>query len=461
MAGGEKERGAKTTISPRRITNTAATELQLWTLFSPDAEVDGQVWPLRRRSVLLGREVGEGHLGIGGDRALSRIHASITLEEDGGELALVDLESANGSFLNGRRVERAALSVGDVLRLGDTVMQLIEGEPGRLRWRSPLPGLVAGSPAMRRVLEQVELVAPSDVGVLITGETGTGKDVVARAIHGLSGVTGPFLAVNCATLRPELSGSELFGHVKGAFSGADREHRGMFAGADGGTLFLDEVGELPPEVQAQLRRTLGNGQIRPVGGTRERKAAVRVLAASNLEMEPAMQAGAFRPDLYARLAGGTIHIPPLRGRLPDVPLLADHFLAGIPEPPIPFALTGDAVEALCLHRWKLNVRELASVIRRLALERPRGGTLDARVLPREIATRLKQPDAPAADEPASLPDGKRGTPPGPEELITLLEHFRGNVSQLARHVGRHRVQVHRWLKQHDLDASDYRGEPEP
>ncbi len=460
MAGDGNERGAKTTISPRRISDTAATELQLWTLFSPDIEVDGQVWPLRRRSVLLGREVGEGHLSIDGDRALSRIHASITLEEDGGELTLVDLESANGTFVNGRRVERAALGLGDVLRFGDTVMQLIEGEPGRLRWRSPLRDVVAGSPAMRRVLEQVELVAPSDFSVLITGETGTGKDVVARAIHTLSGVTGPFLAVNCATLRPELSGSELFGHTKGAFSGADRDHRGLFAGANGGTLFLDEVGELPAEVQAQLLRTLENGRIRPVGGTRERRVDVRVLAASNLEMEPAMEAGTFRPDLYARLAQWTVHIPPLRERLPDVPLLAAHFLDGLPEPPRPYVLTGDAIEALCLHEWKLNVRELASMLRRVALERPRGGTLDARALPREIATRLKPEDTQAHEDP-SPPEARKGAPPGREELITLLEHFRGNVSQLARHVGRHRVQVHRWLKQHDLDAADFRGEPEP
>jgi len=123
-------------------------------------------------------------------------------------------------------------------------------------------------------------------------------------------------------------------------------------------------------------------------------------------------------------------------------------------------LTGDAIEALCLHEWKLNVRELASMLRRVALERPRGGTLDARALPREIATRLKPEDTQAHEDP-SPPEARKGAPPGREELITLLEHFRGNVSQLARHVGRHRVQVHRWLKQHDLDAADFRGEPEP
>jgi len=414
---------------------------------------------MRRRSLLLGREVGDDHMAIAGDRALSRIHASIAVDEEHDCLALVDLESANGSFVNGQRVARAELAGGDVLRLGDTVLQLVEGEPGRLRWRSPLSEVVARSAAMRKVLDQVERVAPSDLGVLITGETGTGKDVIARAIHSLSGLRGPFVPVNCATLRPELSGSELFGHVKGAFSGADREHRGLFAEAEGGTLFLDEVGELPPEVQAQLLRTLESRGVRPVGGVREKRVNVRVLAASNLEMEPAMERGDFRADLYARLAQWQIHIPPLRERVADVPLLARHFLAQVPEPPRPYQLTGDAIEALCLHGWKLNVRELASVVRRLSLERPRGGTVDARALPREIAVRLKQPAVAPADEPSPLPAAGKGKPPGREELVTLLEHFRGNVSELARHVGRHRVQVHRWLKQHGLDAADYRGDP--
>ncbi len=459
MAGGEGRRGAKTTISPRRIADTGAAELQLWSLFSPDDEVDGRVWPLRPRPMLIGRGVGEGHLCIEGDRALSRIHASIAVEEGGDELVVVDLESANGSFVNGRRVTREPLAVDDVLRFGDTVLQLVEGEPGRLHWRSPLEDVVARSLAMRRVLEQVERVAPSDLCVLITGETGTGKDVVARAIHRLSGAKGRFVAVNCATLRPELSGSELFGHVRGAFSGAERDHRGLFAEADGGTLFLDEVGELPPEVQAQLLRTLENGRIRPVGGVRERRLRVRVLAASNREMEPAMERGDFRSDLYARIAQWSLHVAPLRERLADVPLLAAHFLDQVPAPRVPYSLAGDAIEALCLHDWKLNVRGLASVMRRLALERPQGGLLDARSLPREIATRLLQPGSEGAEDEAPLPVPQRGKPPGRDELVTLLEHFRGNVSELARHMDRHRVQVHRWLKQHDLDAADFRGRP--
>jgi hypothetical protein len=136
MTGGDERTGGRTTISPRRIADTANIELQLWTLFSPDDDVEGQVWPMRRRSLLLGREVGEGHLCIAGDRALSRIHASIAIDEAEDCLALVDLESANGSFVNGRRVQRSELSVGDVLRVGDTVLHLVEGQPGRLRWRS-------------------------------------------------------------------------------------------------------------------------------------------------------------------------------------------------------------------------------------------------------------------------------------------------------------------------------------
>jgi DNA-binding NtrC family response regulator len=221
-----------------------------------------------------------------------------------------------------------------------------------------LPGFVGGSRAMQELFRLIQRAAPSAFPALITGESGTGKELVARALHEGSG-RGPFIVVNCAALPEHLLESELFGHEKGAFSGADRENRGLFQSADGGTLFLDEIGELPTPLQPKLLRALENGEVRPVGSTRSRTVDVRVVTATNRDLEEEVAAGRFRADLYWRLNVVHLHVPALRERPADIPLLAEHFLAQR-------SITPEAMAVLTAYPWPGNARELRNALERAA-----------------------------------------------------------------------------------------------
>jgi DNA-binding NtrC family response regulator len=231
------------------------------------------------------------------------------------------------------------------------------------------PTIVGRSKAMKTLFEQMGAVAGSDATVLLLGESGTGKEVVARAIHQRSGRRdGPFVAVNCAAIPDQLLESELFGHEKGAFTGADRRHRGLFAEAHGGTLFLDEVGDLPPPLQGKLLRALQDRAVRPVGGTQDVYLDLRVIAATHRDLPALVKDGRFREDLYYRLAVLPIRLPSLRERTEDIMVLATHFLARS-SAAAGKALDGfddDASAWLLGHRWPGNVRELENVIERAA-----------------------------------------------------------------------------------------------
>jgi two-component system NtrC family response regulator len=221
---------------------------------------------------------------------------------------------------------------------------------------------------MDQVFAVVRKVADTEATVLITGESGTGKELVARAIHSLSARRErPFVAINCAAIPRELLESELFGHVKGAFTGAIRDKTGKFQAAEGGTLFLDEVGELPVELQPKLLRALQERVVEPVGGTAPRKLDVRVVAATNSDLEEAIADGTFREDLYYRLAVIPVHLPPLRERPEDIPLLVRHFTAKHGAPSVGFA--PEALAALQRHAWPGNVRELENTVERLLILR--------------------------------------------------------------------------------------------
>ncbi len=234
--------------------------------------------------------------------------------------------------------------------------------------RAEFRNIIGISRAMEQVFALVRKVADSDAAVLITGESGTGKELVARAIHSLSSRrSGPFVAINCAAIPKDLLESELFGHVKGAFTGAVRDKAGRFELAEGGTLFLDEVGELPVELQPKLLRALQEKEIEPVGGTTTRKLDVRVVAATNADLEEALSGGSFREDLYYRLAVIPIHLPPLRERGEDIPILVRHFAAKLGAPQVVFA--SDALESLQRHSWPGNVRELENAVERLLIMR--------------------------------------------------------------------------------------------
>ncbi len=235
-----------------------------------------------------------------------------------------------------------------------------------------VPNFIGSSPAIRRILEMVPRLAATPSTVLITGESGTGKELLAQAVHAFSGcANGPFLSVNCGALPEGLLESELFGHVKGSFTGAVKDHKGMFVEAGGGTLLLDEVGELTPLIQVKLLRVLQERRVRPVGATRELEVNVRVLAATNRNLEKAVKEGGFREDLYYRLNVLHVHLPPLRQRGEDLPELARHFVRRTCDK---FGLAAkrlapDALRVLQAYSWPGNVRELENVIERtVALE---------------------------------------------------------------------------------------------
>jgi DNA-binding NtrC family response regulator len=240
-----------------------------------------------------------------------------------------------------------------------------------LRSEDGLPGVVAFCPPMRRVMEEIRAVAAGDIGVLLVGETGTGKDVMAQALHARSRRSGkPFLVVNCSTLRGELLASELFGHRKGAFTGAQSDHKGLFQAAEGGTLFLDEVGEMDLQLQAMLLRALETRKVRPVGRSEEVAVDVRIVSATNRDLEDMVAKGTFRQDLYYRLNQHAIRLPSLRERGEDILVLAHHFLekarAVYPDRRIE-GFRPDALAAMAAYPWPGNARELANVVHRSVL----------------------------------------------------------------------------------------------
>ncbi|MDT8421527.1 MAG: sigma-54 dependent transcriptional regulator [Desulfuromonadales bacterium] len=274
-----------------------------------------------------------------------------------------------------------------VLRKAEERLQLLQ-ENAELKEElgNAAPEIMTRSSVMEQVLTLIPRVADSQSAVLILGETGTGKELVARALHSQGArQQGPFVAVNCSAIPANLIESELFGHVRGAFTGADKSRQGLFAAADGGTLFLDEIGEFPLELQAKLLRVLQEGEIRPVGDTASRRVDVRVVAATAQDLNSEVSRGRFRADLYYRLAVVEIHLPPLRERLEDVPLLAEHFIARIAarEGKSPPELTEQAIATLQGYHWPGNVRELENFIEKTLIFN-RGERIDIDTMPGEL-----------------------------------------------------------------------------
>src|SRR6059058_2361128 len=324
-------------------------------MFSGRGSLGTQRRRIPRAGLLLGREEAVFDDAFD-DMRMSIRHAEIRME--GGKVLVRDHGSETGTRLNGQiLVGERALEPGDVLRLGDTLLVYAPAPPTS---GIAEPELVGASATMAAVRRSVDAVAARKHMVVVTGETGTGKEVVARLVHQRSGRTGPFVAVNCGTFTEGLLASDLFGHVRGAFTGAVAEQQRLFRAARGGTLVLDEVAEIPMVLQANLLRVLEMSEVRPVGGTRDFATDVRVIATSNRELVDLVQAGRFRPDLYARLAQWTIRVPPLRERRDDIPALTSHLLARCDG--LGRKLTPDLAEALLVHDWPLNVRGLLTVL---------------------------------------------------------------------------------------------------
>jgi DNA-binding NtrC family response regulator len=292
---------------------------------------------------------------------VSRQHAELRLVPEG--VCVTDLGSKNGCYYLGQRFQSMCLQPGSSFRLGSAEVR-IEVDPEALTSSSPADaerytGLSGVSPVMRRLFAQLVRLQGSQVNLLIQGESGTGKELIARAVHEHSASRdGPFVVVNCGALDRQLVRSELFGHQRGAFTGAVRRHVGAFEAAEGGTLFLDEVGELSPDVQPVLLRALEQRSITPLGSHDELPVQVRVMAATHRDLAARVRSGDFREDLFYRIQVVRLEVPPLRERLEDVPVLANVFARrqGVPQ------LPEDFTEALQRHHWPGNVRELRNAV---------------------------------------------------------------------------------------------------
>ena len=379
---------------------------------------------------------------------LSRRHAEIYRQ--GPACIAHDLGSTNGTYVNGRRVEYAPLSEGDVLRLGDVVGVVARAPagaapPGANDQTDDLitvgPEVVFG-PGLAEVLDQIRRVAPSDLPVTVIGETGAGKECAARTVHAFSRRRGAFQAVNCAALPAALAEAELFGHTRGAFTGADQARLGQVRAADGGTLFLDELADLPHPIQAKLLRVLQEHQVMPLGETRPIEVDLRVVAACQRPLDQLVAAGRLREDLAARIAGLVLTVTPLRQRPLDTGLLFLRFLdrctGGQPPPVDPRLL-----ECLLTYAWPGNVRELDLLTRRLIALHGHEPRLRRSFLPEALRAHLPPPaddDSPAAGERASAPAPDRDQHDR-RQLIDALRSLDGNLTRAAAaaHISRARA----------------------
>jgi len=322
--------------------------------------------------------------------------------------------------------------------------------------------MVSKNPRMRKIFDLIDQVGPLGSTVLIGGETGTGKELVAQAIHAADvSRTGPFVAVNCAVLNDSLLETELFGHEKGAFTGAERRKIGRFEMADGGTLLLDEVGDTPLPFQAKLLRVLQTGTFERVGGTETLEVNVRIVAATNRRLEDEVRAGRFRADLYYRLSVIRIELPPLRERIEDIPLLATHFVESQAPPngaPVR-EIHSEAMQALLKHNWPGNVRELQNAISS-AVALTESPVIHRDDLPETVAPRASHPNAtpPLIDVARPLHDltddliGRIER----EYFIRLLDHYQGNVARTSRHCGLSRRSVAQKLQKYGLDRRSFK-----
>jgi len=371
------------------------------------------------------------------DEGMSRSHATLCFEARGARLE--DHGSRNGTFVNGHRLTQPTeIATGDLIRCGRTLLQLVADVEVYRGWRDrAVDGLLVGGPRVEALRRLIATFAPTDLVVLVSGESGTGKELVARETHTRSGRFGPFLPVNCAALPESLFEAELFGARKGAFTGAVADRQGLFQAAHQGTLFLDEIGELPLPLQAKLLRVVEQHEVIPLGAQQPIFVDARLVVASNRDLAREVEQGNFREDLYHRLAGAVIHIPPLRERIEDIPLLVHHVLgrcgaAGVQASAL-------FMERLLLHGWPGNVRELDRVVRE-ALARSASESASHLTI-----THLREDFggiSPEADEF--------------EKVRGELTRFHGNVSQAAAALGISRQRLYALLQARGARAEDFR-----
>ena len=312
--------------------------------------------------------------------------------------------------------------------------------------QSSSDNIITCSANMQQLLEQTKLLAKSDINIMIRGESGTGKELLASALQSLSArADQPYIAINCSAIPAELLESELFGHVKGAFTGANRDNKGLFASADGGTVFLDEIGDMPAPLQVKLLRVLQEQKIRPVGSNEDINIDVRVLSATHQHLEDAISEGRFREDLYYRLNVASLSLPALRERRADIPLLAKHFLESIAQRTSGTAkkFSPAALHALMSYDWPGNIRQLSNIVEQLAALAPAAIIGEAQViaaLPQSTITTQEIPPLAEARKKFER-----------EYLEQILLQTQGNVTDAARQAGRNRSDFHKLIKKHQLN----------
>ncbi len=392
------------------------------------------------------------------DETMSREHFEIQQTKDG--YVLRDSGSLNGTFINGVRVKEGFLLSGSVIRAGKTEMKFLpmdevfEITPSK---KTKFLNLIGGSTAMRKIYTIVEKIAPTDVSVLIEGESGTGKELVAAALHEKSKRNKrPFVIFDCSAVAENLIESELFGHEKGSFTGATGMRQGAFELADGGTIFLDEIGELGKELQPKLLRVLESRTVKRVGGDRHLNVDVRVVAATNRNLEAEVKKGDFREDLYYRLNVAPIYLPPVRKRKEDIPMLMDSFIEEFNKQHPDRACEGieqSAMELLMAYDWPGNVRELKNTTSRM-LSFMEGHKITLEEIPEKIRLPIAKAELDIRED-LGFKDAKEQWISSFEKqyLAELLKRNNYNISAAAKEAGIDRKSVQRLVRKYNLNAS--------
>lgn len=386
------------------------------------------------------------------DSWMSTSHARLIITKE--KVRVEDLGSKNGTSVNGSPTESATLMSGDLIELGCTFLKYVQVEDCDVREAVALdvtpsttepPGMGTLLPSFRQQTQQLKKIAGSLASVVVHGESGTGKELIARAIHSTSGRTGPFVAVNCAAITETLLESELFGHRKGAFSGAIGDRKGLVESSSGGTLFLDEIGELSAKGQAALLRVLEQREVTPVGANRPVAVDLRIVAATHRALLSDVSAGAFREDLYARLSTFVVTLPTLRERKAEMGSIIAALLHRNPGDVQKLCFAPAAARALLAYDWPRNIRELEKCLTSAVV------LADAQRIETEHLSELVRnaavPNDPAQD---SEDERLRG------QLTVLLREHAGNVTHVGNALGKKRQQIQKWCKRLGIDPKQFR-----